>query len=235
MGIKEGDEVITVPNTFVATVDAIIRSRAKPVFVDIEEGTYNIDVKEIEERITKRTKAIVVVHLYGHPVDLEPLLKIAKKYNLFLIEDASQTHGAEYKGRVGSFGDLACFSFYPAKNLGAYGDAGIIVTNNKKLANQLKILRNYGEIKKYYHHCVGYNARLDTIQAAILRVKLKYLDRWIEKRRKLADLYKNLLREVKEVVVPCEKTYAKHVFHLFVIRAKKERNYLNIYIRKEFK
>lgn len=230
LGIKAGDEVITVPNTFVATVDAILRNRARPIFVDIQEDTYNIAIHKIEEKITKRTRAIMPVHLYGQPADLGSILRIAKRYNLFVIEDACQAHGAEYKRRkVGSFGDLACFSFYPAKNLGACGDGGMIVTDNKELMKKLKMLRNYGQRKKNYHSFPGYNSRLDEIQAAILRAKLKCLNRWIEQRKKIAEKYRNLLNDVKEIVLPKEMKDAKHSYHLFVIRAK-SRNKLQKYL-----
>jgi dTDP-4-amino-4,6-dideoxygalactose transaminase len=197
-----------------------VRNRAIPIFVDIDPVTYCIDVGKIEARITKRTKAILPVHLYGHPADMDPIMEIAKRHKLYVIEDACQAHGAEYKGRkAGSIGHLGCFSFYPAKNLGAYGDGGMIVTNDEELAHKLKMLRNYGQPQKYYHDFIGVNSRLDEIQAAILRVKLKHLDRWNDKRRKLAQLYGELLKDSK-VIIPVEKDYAKHVYHLYVIRAQ---------------
>jgi dTDP-4-amino-4,6-dideoxygalactose transaminase len=218
LGIDENSEVITVSHTFVSTVDGIIRCGAKPVFVDVEPDTYCIDTAKIEENITKRTKAILPVHLYGHPADLDEVLKIAKQYNLSVVEDACQAHGAEYKGRkVGSFGNAGCFSFYPVKNLGAYGDGGMVTTNDRSVAERVKLLRNYGQSRKYYHDLVGINSRLDELQAAMLRVKLSRLDEWNEKRRKLAELYKEILEHV-EVELPSERTYAKHVYHLFVIR-----------------
>jgi len=220
LGIGKGDEVITVSHTFISTVDAIVRNGAKPVFVDIEPDTYCIDATKIEEAITNKTKAILPVHLYGHPADMDQIMEIAKKYNLFVIEDACQAHGAEYKGKkVGSIGDLGCFSFYPIKNLGAYGDGGMIVTNNEEIAEKLKMLRNYGQSEKYHHDFVGVNSRLDEIQAAILRVKLKHLDEWNERRRKVAKLYNELLED-SEIVTPIEKEYAKHVYHLYVVRCK---------------
>src|ERR1035437_254425 len=218
LGINENSEVITVSHTFVSTVDSIVRCGATPVFVDVEAGTYCIDTAKIEEKITERTKAILPVHLYGHPAHLDDVLKIATQYDLSVVEDACQAHGAEYKGRkVGSFGDVACFSFYPVKNLGAYGDGGMVPTNDRNLAERVKLLRNYGQSKKYHHDLVGINSRLDELQAAILRVKLSRLDEWNEKRRQLAGLYKELL-EHTDVVLPCERAYAKHAFHLFVIR-----------------
>lgn len=232
LGIGKGDEVITVSHTFISTVDAIARNGAKPVFVDIDPVTYCIDVTKIEERITNKTRAILPVHLYGHPVDLEPIMEIAERYNLFVIEDACQAHGAGYKGKkVGSIGDLGCFSFYPVKNLGAYGDGGMIVTNNEELAERLKRLRNYGQPKKYYHDFVGVNSRLDEIQAAILRIKLKHLDEWNEKRKSVAKLYDGLLED-SEIVIPIEKECAEHVYHLYVIRSEK-RNALKEYLWKE--
>jgi len=220
LGIGKGDEVITVSHTFISTVDAIVRNGAKPVFVDITPDTYCIDVTKIEERITKRTKAIIPVHLYGHPADMQPIVEIAKKYKLSVIGDACQAHGAEYKGKkAGSIGDIGCFSFYPVKNLGAYGDGGMAVTDNKELATKLKILRNYGQARKYYHDFIGVNSRLDEMQAAILRVKLKQLDDWNSRRRKFAQIYDKLLKDA-DVVIPVEKGYAKHVYHLYVIRHK---------------
>jgi dTDP-4-amino-4,6-dideoxygalactose transaminase len=219
--IDENSEVITVSHTFVSTVDGIVRCGAKPVFVDVEPDTYCIDTAKIEEKITERTKAILPVHLYGHPAHLDEVLKIAKQYDLSVVEDACQAHGAEYKGRkVGSFGDVACFSFYPVKSLGACGDGGIVTTNDGSLAERIKLLRNYGQSKKYHHDLVGINSRLDELQAAILRVKLSRLDEWNEKRRRLAELYKELL-EHTDVVLPFEMAYAKHAYHLFVIRLDK--------------
>ena len=220
LGIGEGDEVITVSHTFISTADAIARNGAKPVFVDIEPDTYCIDVSGIEARITDKTRAILPVHLYGHPVDIEPIMGIAKSYNLAVVEDACQAHGAEYKGRkAGSIGNVGCFSFYPTKNLGAYGDGGMVVTDDEELAVKLKMLRNYGQPKKHHHDFIGINSRLDEIQAAILRVKLKHLDEWNERRRGVARLYDELLRN-SSVTTPVERKYAKHVYHLYVVRYK---------------
>lgn len=231
LDIGEGDELITVPNTFIATVDAISSNGAKPIFVDINTETYNIDVTKIEEKITNKTKAIVPVHLYGHPADMDEIITIAKEYDLKVVEDACQAHGAEYKGkRVGSLGDVACFSFYPSKNLGAYGDGGIVVTDSEEIAERVGMLRNYGQSKKYYHDFIGYNSRLDEIQAAILRVKLKHLDNWNAKRRQLAKIYNELLADVSNIETPIEKDCVKHVFHLYVVRCKKRdmlEHYLN--------
>jgi len=220
-GIKQGDEVITVPYTFIATTEAISYTGAKAVFVDIEDRSYTMDAEKIEEAITERTRAIIPVHLFGHPADMDKITKIAKKHNLIVIEDACQAHGAEYKGKkVGSLGDIACFSFYPGKNLGAYGDAGMAVTNNEEFAEKMRLLRNHGRNKRYYHQIEGYNYRLDTIQAAILRVKLRHLEEWTEKRRRNAKLYNKLLKG-SGVKTPVEMEYAKHVYHLYVIKTEK--------------
>ncbi|MGH7800732.1 MAG: DegT/DnrJ/EryC1/StrS family aminotransferase [Thermodesulfobacteriota bacterium] len=220
-GIKEGDEVITVPNTAAATALAISSSNAKPVFVDIIQEFYTIDPTKIEKAITTRTKAIIPVHLYGQPADMDPILDIAERYGLSIIEDACQAHGAEYKGqKVGSLGHLGCFSFYPTKNLGAYGDGGIIVTDDEGSYGKLRLLRNYGQSDRYHHIVKGYNSRLDEIQAVILRVKLKKLDKWNEMRGKIASAYNQLL-ESSHVITPKEASYAKHVYHLYVIRSKR--------------
>ena len=218
--IGEGDEIITTSHTFISTVDSIVRNCAIPVFVDIDLDTYCIDVAKIEEKITQKTKAILPVHLYGHPTDMNPIMEIAKRYNLFVIEDACQAHGAKYDSKkVGSIGDLGCFSFYPTKNLGAYGDGGMVVTNNEELAERLGKLRNYGQPQKYFHDFVGVNSRLDEIQAAVLRIKLKHLDEWNHRRRKLAELYNELLGD-SGILLPVEKEYAEHVYHLYVIRTE---------------
>jgi len=220
LGIKEGDEVVTVSHTFISTVDAIVRNGAVPVFVDIDPQTFCIDTSRIPKKITPQTKAIIPVHIYGHPTDMGPIIDIAKANNLYVVEDACQAHGAEYKGKkVGSIGDLGCFSFYPTKNLGAYGDAGMIVTSNKELADKLRMLRNYGQSQKYHYDFIGINSRLDEIQAAILRVKLKHLDEWNERRRGIARLYDDLLAD-SGIARPVEKDYAKHVYHQYVIRSK---------------
>lgn len=222
LGINKGDEVIAPANTFIATVDAISHSQATPVLVDIDPETYNIDPEKIEENINDKTKAIIPVHLYGHPANMDPIMEIANSRGLHVIEDACQAHGAEYKcSKVGGFGDCACFSFYPSKNLGAYGDGGMVVTNNERIADRIKALRNYGETKKYQHSLIGYNSRLDEIQAAILRVKLKHLHEWIRARREKAKNYSQLLHEISEVTGPIEKNYAKHVYHLYVVRSNK--------------
>ncbi len=218
--IGRGDEVITVSHTMTSTVDSIVRCGAKPIFVDIDEETYNIDVNKIEEKITDKTKAIVLVHLYGNSADMGPIMEISEKHNLIVIEDACQAHGSEYKGKkVGGIGDIGCFSFYPTKNLGAYGDAGMLLTNNEEIALKLKQYRNYGQKKRYFHDFIGINSRLDELQATILRVKLKHLDIWNNYRREKAYLYNQLL-EKSNVIVPVEKEYSKHIYHLYVIRSK---------------
>jgi dTDP-4-amino-4,6-dideoxygalactose transaminase len=218
-GVKNGDEVITVSNTAAATALAITYTGAKPVFVDIDPLTYNMDISKVECMITPRTKAIIPVHLFGQPVEMDPLMDLRDKYNLKIIEDACQAHGAEYRGKkVGSIGDIGCFSFYPTKNLGAYGDGGIVITNNDQLAESIKLMRNYGQEKQYHSLIKGYNNRLDEIHAAVLRVKLKKLDSWNEKRKNASHIYCELL-EGCGVIVPTENRYSKHVYHLYVIRS----------------
>lgn len=221
LGVGQGDEVITTPNTFIATTEAILLSGAKIVFVDIDEVTYNIDPALIESAITERTKAIIPVHLYGQPADMDPIMEIAKKHGLFVIEDACQAHGARYKGRrAGTIGDIGCFSFYPGKNLGAYGEAGGIVTDNPQLVEKIKMFRDHGQIKKYHHSSFGWNGRMDGFQGAVLSVKLKYLDQWNENRRKNAELYNNLLGDVEGITTPAQAEYAEHVYHIYTIRVK---------------
>jgi len=218
LGVHSGDEVITVPNTAVFTVSAISFANGEPVFVDIDPQTYTIDPTKIENAITTRTKVILPVHLYGQCADMGRILEIARKYNLKVIEDACQAHGAEYNTKkAGVLGDLGCFSFYPSKNLGAYGDGGMVITDNPELAERLRMLRNGGQEKRYYHKIKGFNSRLDEIQAAILRVKLKHLNEWNERRRRNAELYNRLITN-KEVIKPVEATYGKHIYHLYVIR-----------------
>lgn len=220
LGIGPGDEVITVPNTFIATTEAISQTGARVVFVDIDEKTYNIDVRAIEKAITKKTKAIIPVHLYGQPADMAAIQTIARKKNLKIIEDASQAHLAEFQGRpAGSWSDVACFSFYPGKNLGAYGDAGMVVTDDEPLARQIRMLSDHGRTSKYEYEKEGYNYRIDTLQAAILNVKLKHLGRWTKERQKWAALYDKLLSGL-DVVIPGVDPRAKHVYHLYVIRLK---------------
>ena len=229
LGISEGDEVITVSHTMISGVDAITRNGAKPIFVDVDPETYVMDISKVEAKITEKTKAIIPVHLYGHPVDMAPLMEIAAKHGLFVIEDACQAHGCKYRGQtVGSFGDIGCFSFYPTKNLGAYGDAGMLTLDDEVFVDKLKKMRNYGQSTKYYYDFVGMNSRLDELQAAILRTKLSYLDAWNERRRNVAKLYNELLADA-DVVTPVEREYAKHVYHLYVIRHK-QRDKLQQYL-----
>lgn len=218
-GVQPGDEVITVPNTAVPTVSAISFAGATPVFVDIHPDSYNMEPSGIEAKMTERTRAIIPVHLFGQAADMGPILEIARRHNLKVIEDACQAHGAEYQGRkVGTFGDAGCFSFYPTKNLGAYGDGGMIITNDASIAEKARLLRNYGEKQRYYHSIKGFNSRLDELQAAILRVKLRHLDEWNEARRERAKLYDRHLAE-SGVATPAEMAYGRHVYHLYVIRS----------------
>lgn len=224
-GIGPGDEVITVANTFIATALAISEVGATPVLVDSDPQTYLIDVTQIEAAITPRTKAILPVHLYGQPADMDPILAIAQRHDLVVIEDACQAHGARYKGkRVGSLGHAAAFSFYPAKNLGAYGDGGMLVTNDARIADVARMLRNYGQREKYHHVIRGYNRRLDTLQAAVLRVKLRYLDDWNAARRRHAKRYTELLHGSELVTTPMEATNADSVYHLYVIQTQARDN-----------
>jgi dTDP-4-amino-4,6-dideoxygalactose transaminase len=216
--VGPNDEVITTAHTFMATSEPISQVGAKPVFVDIDPDTYNIDPKLVEQAITPRTKAIIPVHLYGQPAQLEDLLEIARRHNLSLIEDAAQAHGAEFKGRrCGSIGDLACFSFYPGKNLGAYGDAGAVTGNNDELLARVRKLRDHGRTSKYEHDEIGFGERLDGLQAAILGAKLPHLEDWTEARRSHAKLYNELLADC-DVVTPYALEEARHVYHLYVIR-----------------
>ncbi|MGB3465849.1 MAG: DegT/DnrJ/EryC1/StrS family aminotransferase [Cyclobacteriaceae bacterium] len=232
MGIGEGDEVITVANSWISTSETIGQTGAKPVFVDIEENFYSIDVSKIEEKITDRTKAIIPVHLYGHPADMDPIVALCKKYDLRLIEDCAQAHFAEYKGkRVGLFGDVATFSFYPGKNLGAYGDAGCIITNNDELAEKCKMFANHGALVKHQHRMEGINSRLDGMQAAILNAKLPHILKWTEARRSVAAAYNDLLKDVEGITLPQEADYGKHVYHLYVIRSEK-RDELQVHLKE---
>ncbi len=231
LGIGSGDEVITAANTFIATTRAIQMTGASPVLVEMNPQTYNIDVTKIEKAITKKTKVILPVHLYGQPADMDPIIKIAKKYSLRIVEDAAQAQGATYKGkRIGGIGDITGFSFYPGKNLGAYGDAGAITTNNKTLAEKVKLLRDWGTNVKYYHEIPGYNSRLDTIQAAVLRVKLRYLEKWNKRRNDIAKRYDQLFQKT-EFVVPYILPDAESVYHLYLIQVQK-RDVLLSYLKK---
>lgn len=234
--IGEGDEVITVSHSFIATAIAISRTGAKPIFVEINADVNTMDPNRLEDFLKKRkqsrVKAVLPVHLYGHPAEMDAIMDVANRYDLMVIEDACQAHGAEYQGRkVGSFGHMGCFSFYPTKNLGAYGDGGMTVTNDKKYHERLRLLRCYGERKRYEHVLQGWNSRLDELQATILRVKLKHLDQWNGERRKRALMYKRMF-EGLEVRCPVEKEQARHVYHLFVIQTKK-RNALQVFLKEK--
>jgi len=220
-GVKFGDEVITVPNTAIPTVSAITFANATPKFVDIDPITYTINPDKIESAITSRTKVILPVHLYGQAADMDPILEIAKKYDLKVVEDACQAHGAEYRGKkVGTIGDMGCFSFYPSKNLGAYGDGGFVSTNNEQIAQTVRYLRNYGQTNRYIHVIKGFNSRLDELQAAILRIKLKKLDNWNNQRRELANYYNELMKDW-DIPLPKEIENSEHVYHLYVVRSRK--------------
>lgn len=219
LGIGPGHEVITVPNTFIATAEAISFCGATPVFVDIEEKTYNMNPELLKRAVTRKTRAILPVHLFGQMADMEPILKIARDHHLYVIEDACQAHGAEYDGKkAGSVGDVGCFSFYPGKNLGAYGEAGALVTQDSRLAEKLRMLRDHGQRKKYDHADIGWNARMDGIQGAVLSVKLKYLDQWNYSRREHAQMYKSLLADIPELILPWEEPNRKHIYHVFAVR-----------------
>jgi dTDP-4-amino-4,6-dideoxygalactose transaminase len=218
LGIGAGDEVLLPANTFVATAFAVSFTGATPVFVDVDRKDYNIDVTLIEGAITDRTRAIIPVHLYGQPAEMGEIMRLAKKYDLRVVEDACQAHGARYGFRpVGAIGDAGCFSFYPGKNLGAYGDGGAIVTNRADLAEKIRHLRNYAQKEKNVHPVIGYNSRLDSLQAAILRVKLRHLETWTENRRAAAKLYDERLWKAG-IDVPKEKSGCRHVYHLYVIQ-----------------
>ena len=220
LGIKDKDEVITTPFTFIATAEAISRVGAKPVFVDIDPATYNIDPALIEKAVTNRTRAIIPVHLYGQCADMDPIVAIAKKHRLKVIEDCAQAIGASYKGRrAGSMGDVGSISFFPGKNLGSYGDAGMVVTNDSGIAEKIKMLRVHGSSKRYIHSLVGTNSRLDTLQAAVVRVKLKYLDGWLEARRKNAEYYNGKLKD-SPITVPAAPSYNVHTYHLYTLKVK---------------
>jgi len=227
LDVGEGDEVITTTNTFIATAEAISFAGATPVLVDIEDGTYNMDPGKLEKAITGKTKAIIPVHLYGQPADMDPILEIAKEKGVAVIEDSCQAHGAQYKGKkAGGLGTVACFSFYPGKNLGAYGEGGAVTTNDEGIAQKVRMLRDHGSPKKFYHEFIGNNCRLEGIQGAVLSVKLKHLDKWNDGRRKNADLYRKYL-EGTGVGLPEEMPYARHVYHVFCVRVKDREKLIN--------
>jgi len=223
LGIGHGDEVIIPANTFIATAWGATLCGATPVFVDCEADSYNIDPTKVEAAITPKTKAIVAVHLYGQPADMDPLRAIAEKHNLFLVEDAAQSHFAEYKGkRIGGLSDACSFSFYPGKNLGAYGEGGAVTTNNEKLIKRIKMIRDHGAVEKYNHEVFGHNYRMEGIQGAVLGVKLGHLGKWTDGRRNVAAKYRELLSDIEQIKLPTEMDYSKHVYHLFVIQVKGE-------------
>jgi dTDP-4-amino-4,6-dideoxygalactose transaminase len=223
-GIEPGDEVITTPFTFVATAEAIIQCGARPVFVDIDPETYNINPANLDSKVTEKAKAILPVHLYGQPTDLEPILRLAKEHDIKVIEDCAQALGTEYKEKkVGSLGDAGCLSFFPSKVLGACGDGGMVITNNAEIAEKVKMLRNHGCREKYYHLVPGFNSRLDTLQAAILRVKLRYLDQWINQRQQKAKLYSKLLSKIRGIEPPWVAPYSRHIFNYYTIRVTSPR------------
>jgi Predicted pyridoxal phosphate-dependent enzyme apparently involved in regulation of cell wall biogenesis len=219
-GIKAGDEVITTPFTFIATAEVIALLNAIPVFVDIRPDTFNLDCAQIAGKITRKTKAIIPVHLFGHPADMAPIMEIARKHKLKVIEDCAQAFGAGYKGqKVGTFGDAGCFSFFPSKNLAGYGDGGMVITKNEEIAKQLKMLRNHGSAVRYYHQIVGHNSRLDEIQAAVIRVKLKKISQFNEARRQNAAAYCAAINR-KDIILPSVASGCYHVYHQFTIRSK---------------
>ena len=219
LNLPKNSEIIVPANSFISSSEAVTRNGHKVVFCDVKQDDYTIDIADLKNRISKNTRAIIAVHLYGHPCDMDELLKISKEFDIKIIEDCAQAHGAKYKNiKVGTFGDLGCFSFYPGKNLGAYGDAGAIVTNNEYLFNKCKMIANHGRMAKYDHKFEGRNSRMDGIQGAILNVKLKYLDQWILTRKDAAQKYNELLSKISDIALPIEKDWASHVYHLYVLR-----------------
>lgn len=219
LGLPEGSDIIVPANSFIASAEAVTRCGHRVVFADISPATYTLELADVEQRITPHTKAIIAVHLYGHPCDMDGLQSMAATHNLKIIEDCAQAHGAEYNGRrVGALGDIGAFSFYPGKNLGAYGDAGAILTNNEDLATQCRMIANHGRIDKYDHLMEGRNSRLDGLQAAILKVKLNYLDGWIDRRNSIAQRYLAGLKGMKGIALPIIDDDVRHAFHLFVVR-----------------
>lgn len=220
-GVGPGDEVITVPSTFMATAEAITYTGATPVFVDIDESSYTMDAAQLPGALTPRTKAIIPVHLFGQAADMDPILSFGRTHDLSVIEDAAQAHGTRYQGRrVGPLGDMGCFSFYPGKNLGAFGEAGAIVTNDEGLAEKIRILRDHGQVRKYHHAVVGWNGRMDGIQAAVLRIKLRHLDRNNQSRRDRARQYGEELIGLDEVLRPAEAGYGRHTYHIYAVRVR---------------
>src|SRR5947209_18456045 len=233
LGIGEGDEVITVPNTFIATAEAITYCKARPVFVDVDPDTFTMNPAELEKSLTKKTKAIIPVHLFGQPADMDPILEFARANGLFVVEDAAQAHGAEYKGqKAGTMGDAGCFSFYPGKNLGAFGEAGAVVTNEPELRERIQVLRDHGQTQKYYHTLVGWNCRMDGIQAAILSIKLRHLEEANLLRRERALQYNQAFAGIEGVATRFEAEYARHVYHVYAIRVQ-ERDEVRRYLEEK--
>lgn len=233
-GIGQGDEVIVPANTFIATVLAVTYVGATPVFVDADKGTYNIDINQIEDKITEKTKAVITVHLYGRAVNVTRIKALAEKYNLKIIEDAAQAHGAQINGmKVGSLGDAAAFSFYPGKNLGALGDAGAVVTNDKEIAERVRAYGNYGSYSKYNHIFQGCNSRLDEIQAAFLSVKLRHLDKWNYERRRIAGIYQEKIRSKKVILPTLPENIEEHVFHIYPILVDDRESFINYMKERE--
>lgn len=221
LGISKGDEVIVPSHTFIATVNPVLHLGAKPIFVDINIETYTMNPEEVEQKVSSMTKAIIPVHLYGHPTDMAAIMDIAGDHDLRVIEDACQAHGAIYNGKkVGSIGDIGCFSFFPSKNMTVAGDGGMVTTNDDDLAERIGMLRDQGRREKYTHELLGFNFRLSEIHAAVGRQQLKHLPKWIELRREIANYYDELLEEIDQIIIPSEKEWAKHVYHLYVIRTK---------------
>ena len=232
LGIGSGDEVIIPAYTFFATAEAVLHAGARPVFVDIEPDTYCLDVKQVARRTTPQTKAVIPVHLYGHPAAMSPLLEFSRSHGLQVIEDNAQAMGAEYDGhKTGSLGDVGCLSFFPSKNLGGYGDGGMVVTSEAHIAERVRMLRNHGWRKKHFPQTIGYNSRLDELQAAILRVKLRHLDHWNERRRHLATQYKKFLSPL-DIGLPYEAAAVKHAYHLFVVQLK-QRDQVHEYLKEK--
>lgn len=233
LGVGPGDEVITVPMTFIATSEAISMTGATPVFVDIDERTYNMDPQALQSAVTSRTKAIVPVHLFGQMADMDSILRFARSHNLYVIEDAAQAHGARYRGQMaGTMGDAGCFSFYPGKNLGAFGDAGGIVTNNSELADKIRVVRDHGQLRKHHHVTFGWNGRMDGIQAAVLSVKLEHLEEYNARRASLAGVYDRLLIGIEGVVRPSRERVCDHVYHVYAVQVEERRRVIEVFKRR---
>ncbi|HZY09628.1 MAG TPA: DegT/DnrJ/EryC1/StrS family aminotransferase [Bacteroidota bacterium] len=237
LGVGKGDAVITTPFTFIATIEAISLTGAKPVFVDIDPTTYTMDPEKLEDCLRSKrnnSKVIIPIHLYGQPAAMDEVCKTATKYNVKIVEDACQSHLAQYDGKyVGNFGSAGCFSFYPSKNLGAFGEGGAVTTNDGEIAEKVRLLRDHGQVEKYKHEFWGYNYRMDGIQGAVLGVKLKYLKHWTERRRAIAQTYKRLLSGVGDIILPFESSNAYHVYHLFVVRTKRRTELQQFLFQKE--